>query len=1005
MPSTVMTYSGASTLPSFLPAVDSIGATSISIDSTGGSVTANYTDISSTKKWQGSGSNYSTVGNWGSAGVQNGTAGQAFFADANAGSVVLDAGLPGNLTLSSLIFNNATTGYTLSATGGKSLILDSTIAANAQINDMAGSHLLNSTLNVVLNKNLRVNVAGTLSSGTITDQAHLTIDGVISGTGGITQQGLGILTLNNPNNSYSGPTVMKYADIGGYTADNDWSGVLEVAKLANGGSNSSIGKSSNAPENLVLTGVFRYTGTTDVSIDRGFTCGSYLYFDTGAKNIAMSGQVTSTRSGNFYKIGSGALTLSNDGANLHYGDMHVREGSLIFDGTASTTWKLETGGTNYSTWNGAWFCVGEGESTANVSAEIHNGSFDINGAVLVGMEVTGGTTSTLKMTGGKIDAIYLSLGDSNGAGGYNSKPVLDMSGSSNMTLHYAAYIAEDAGSDATLTMKDNAVLDTSAFVLLGYYAGAKATATLEGNSQLTIQTGEKTGTDLTDYRGLNIGYHGNATVTVKGNASITTAAYLPTAVGTDANSQGVLNIQENANLTIGSLRVGERDSAVGVVRQSGGSISSLNGRTAASVYGTAGLYPDTYGNPDTNVFNGWTIGGNIKNDKTAWSTTSYGYYGLSGGTMSPGATNYLVVGYTGAGIFDQTGGTLYNDFRVRVAELATSTGVANIGGNGIVTTSNPAFASTNVLGVNGYGVMNLSGSGQFIANAQLLLAQFTGSTGILNVGVPSAPGGTVNVTTLGKGVGTAAVNFHGGTMKAQSAQSNWIGMDSTVYGEGAQFDTNGKDVTISNKLLAPTGKGVSGISLTDGGAGYIAPPVVKITTTGTGSGATANAVVDLATGKVTGFVITNPGQGYAATDTLTVSFIGGGATTAATATIPAANLVNNVNTGGVLKTGLGTLTLSGLNTYAGDTYVNQGALTLTNPLNTPLATVGVASGSTLTVPSIVADSLVIGGGPFVLGSVVDAPVVANASVVPEPGTLVLLAMAGLGALLAAWRRK
>jgi hypothetical protein len=44
----------------------------------------------------------------------------------------------------------------------------------------------------------------------------------------------------------------------------------------------------------------------------------------------------------------------------------------------------------------------------------------------------------------------------------------------------------------------------------------------------------------------------------------------------------------------------------------------------------------------------------------------------------------------------------------------------------------------------------------------------------------------------------------------------------------------------------------------------------------------------------------------------------------------------------------------------------------------------------------VADTLTIGGAPRAS---------ANAAAVPEPGTFVLLALAGMIALLAAWRRK
>jgi autotransporter-associated beta strand protein len=90
----------------------------------------------------------------------------------------------------------------------------------------------------------------------------------------------------------------------------------------------------------------------------------------------------------------------------------------------------------------------------------------------------------------------------------------------------------------------------------------------------------------------------------------------------------------------------------------------------------------------------------------------------------------------------------------------------------------------------------------------------------------------------------------------------------------------------------------------------------------------------------------------------------------------------------------GSLTLTAAPTYTGNTDVLAGTLT-TPSLNTPAATVSVYDGATLYAGSIVADTLVIGGTPAAA---------ASPAAVPEPGTFVLLALAGLGALLA-WRRK
>jgi fibronectin-binding autotransporter adhesin len=100
----------------------------------------------------------------------------------------------------------------------------------------------------------------------------------------------------------------------------------------------------------------------------------------------------------------------------------------------------------------------------------------------------------------------------------------------------------------------------------------------------------------------------------------------------------------------------------------------------------------------------------------------------------------------------------------------------------------------------------------------------------------------------------------------------------------------------------------------------------------------------------------------------------------------------------LVKDGDSVQILNGSLTYTGNTTVNGGTLQVTN-LNTPDATVAVALDATLTATSIVADSLVIGGGPYssASGSAVNS--------VPEPSTLALLAVAVCGIAAAAWRKR
>jgi autotransporter-associated beta strand protein len=128
------------------------------------------------------------------------------------------------------------------------------------------------------------------NGGTInTSAASIIIPGPVSGSGAL-KQGTGTLTLQSAANNYAGGTT-----IGSVTTTTP-SGTMSIAALANGGSPSAIGASSNAAGNLVLNGGnLTYTGAT-VSTDRLFSVTS------------LGGTIAAN--------GSGPITFTNTGANV-----------------------------------------------------------------------------------------------------------------------------------------------------------------------------------------------------------------------------------------------------------------------------------------------------------------------------------------------------------------------------------------------------------------------------------------------------------------------------------------------------------------------------------------------------------------------------------------------------------------------------------------------------------------------------------------------------------------
>jgi autotransporter-associated beta strand protein len=208
--------------------------------------------------------------------------------------------------------------------------------------------------------------------------------------------------------------------------------------------------------------------------------------------------------------------------------------------------------------------------------------------------------------------------------------------------------------------------------------------------------------------------------------------------------------------------------------------------------------------------------------------------------------------------------------------------------------------------------------------------------------------GQFSTTSILGGTGTSYLNFLGGTLAFATAEFHDLGGDHLCIYEDAVINAGSEDVNVSGILESPSGRGVSAVTVTDGGSGYqLLPPMVRFNG-GNGGGASAVAVVDPVTGVVTGIQITSPGSGYDAGDGLVVELYGGsgsGATIDPTAVLAS----NAAYDGALIKDGSGVMTIFSppAGNFRSDIEVREGTLSTSYEFVGDAATVRLAAGATL----------------------------------------------------------
>ncbi|GGA91021.1 autotransporter [Brucella endophytica] len=255
-----------------------------------------------------------------------------------------------------------------------------------------------------------------------------------------------------------------------------------------------------------------------------------------------------------------------------------------------------------------------------------------------------------------------------------------------------------------------------------------------------------------------------------------------------------------------------------------------------------------------------------------------------------------------------TGGTLQSNGYATLGELAGSEGTATVTGAG----SNWTVGGNLAVGEYGKGSLAISDKGSVNAGGWVSVGWHAGGTGELAI----ENGGTL--TSVGGYIGSEGA----GKATVDGAGSSW-----TVDGKLSVGVAGTGTLTVENSGLVQAGSVVVG----DGaGSGTVTLWTNGVLATGSvqkGAGAgifNLNGGILRATGDSTNFISGFTGNEF---------YIGGDNGTIDTQAYDVTASSQIVGAGALIKTGSGTLTLTGTNSYAGETRINAGTVSVSRDEN------------------------------------------------------------------------
>lgn len=791
---------------------------------------------------------------------------------------------------------------------------------------------------------------GTLGTAAVVNNGTLTLSrndtwtfaNTVSGSGvlriGVTTGSATHIATVSGNNSHSGGTTLQSAvtlNIGHANALG--TGAFTVA--GNGIFDNGTGGSLTVANAFTLSGGSpTFTGTSDMTINGAVTlAGNNRTITVNSGTLTLGGAV----SGAFNLTKSGAGTLVLNGASTAYanaitaGTGTLRLGSADALGTTAAGTTVSSGGAldlNGQTIGAEGLTLnGTGVSSGGALINSSGSPASLSGAISLATASSVGGSGNSTLTGVISGAALTKVGAGtvtlNNAETYTGATTVSVG---TLALGASGTIATTPG----ITVASGAVFDISA-----------STFTLGGSQTLVAG---RTSSFATDVNGtlssggtINPAANGTTgTLTIAGGLSLTggTNNFDLSATSTTAGGgvndliapSGALNL--NGSTVINVNWVGGAPSSGTYTLISG---ASLGSGSAANLVKGAGL---TDGPRISFTFDDTTTPGTI-------------YLVVSGGPASltwvgDGAGNVWDIG--GSPNWDNGGADNFYDLDLVTFNDTSVNGAVDVSVT-VSPTSVTVSNSSTAYSFTGSGKVSGAASLTKVGSSTLTVATLNDHSGTTTIG-----GGTVIVAD-GGALGSGAV-VNNATLQLDNASP--LTFNNNISGTGGLTKTSAGVATIGGVNTYAGTTAISAGTLKIGAGGPIPNGAGKgdVSITGTldlaGTGETINGLsgsgtVDNSTG--TGTLIAGDGDAS--------STFGG-------------VIQNSAGTLALTKTGAGTLTLTGANTYGGATSVSGGTLAVSGGSAIPNgSTVSIASGATFLVNA----SETIGGLSTASGSTLDVP--------------------------------